>query len=125
MAQSPTQAVGAKAEQLALDYLCEYGLRCLTRNFRCRFGEIDLILLDDDCLVFVEVRYRSRNRYADAAMSVGKAKQRKIILTASYFLRGRINFANAVMRFDVVAIDSAAEGQYTIQWLKDAFRPEY
>ena len=125
MAQSPTQAVGAKAEQLALDYLYEKGLRCLTRNFRCRFGEIDLIMLDEDCLVFTEVRFRSRNAYTNAAMSVGIAKQRKIILTASYYLRGRKQFTNTVMRFDVMAIDSAADGQYTIQWLKDAFRPEY
>ena len=125
MAQSPTQAVGAKAEQLALDYLFAKGLRCLTRNFRCRFGEIDLIMLDDDCLVFTEVRFRSRNRYTNAAMSVGIAKQRKIILTASYYLRGRKQFANTIMRFDVMAIDSASAGQYTIQWMKDAFRPEY
>jgi putative endonuclease len=125
MAQSPTQAVGARAEQLALDHLIVNGLRCLQRNFRSRFGEIDLIMLDDDCLVFVEVRFRSRNRFSNAAMSVGLSKQRKIILTASYFLRGRKRYANAIMRFDVVAIDSAMDGQYTIQWLKDAFRPAY
>ena len=125
MAQSTTQAVGSRAEQLALDHLIENGLKCLQRNFYCRFGEIDLIMLDDDCLVFAEVRFRSRNRFSTAAMSVGASKQRKIILTASYFLRGRKQFANSVMRFDVIAIDGTADGQYTIQWLKDAFRPEY
>jgi len=125
MAQSPTQAIGARAERLALDHLLENGLRCLQQNFHCRFGEIDLIMLDGDCLVFAEVRYRSRNRFSNAAMSVGMAKQKKIILTASYFLRGKRQYANNIMRFDVIAIDGAAAGQYTIQWLKDAFRPGY
>ena len=125
MAQSPTQAVGARAEQLALDHLIENGLQCLQQNFYCRFGEIDLIMLDGDCLVFAEVRFRSKNRYYNAAMSVGPGKQRKIILTASYFLRGRKQYANSTMRFDVIAIDGTAAGQYTIQWLKDAFRPGY
>ena len=125
MAQSPTQAIGARAEQLALDYLIENGLRSLQRNFSCRFGEIDLIMLDGDCLVFAEVRFRSKNRYSSAAVSVGPGKQKKIILTASYFLRGRKQYANSTMRFDVIAIDSTALGQYTIQWLKDAFRPGY
>jgi len=123
MARSRTQAIGARAEQLALDHLIDYGLRCLQRNFRCRFGEIDLIMLDDDCLVFVEVRFRSSNRFSNAAMSIGPAKQRKIVLTASFFLSGRKRYANSVIRFDVVAIDSTAQGQYTIQWIKDAFRP--
>jgi len=125
MAQSPTQTIGARAEGLALDHLVENGLRCLQQNFHCRFGEIDLIMLDGDCLVFAEVRYRSRNRFSNAAMSVGMAKQKKIILTASYFLRGKRQYANNIMRFDVIAIDGAAAGQYTIQWLKDAFRPGY
>ena len=125
MAQSRTQAIGARAERLALDHLIDNGLQCLAQNFHCRFGEIDLILLDDDCLVFTEVRFRSKNRFSSAAVSVGPAKQKKIILTASYFLRGRKQYANSTMRFDVVAIDSAAAGQYTIQWLKDAFRPGY
>jgi putative endonuclease len=125
MAGSRTQAIGARAEQLALDHLIDYGLRCLQRNFRCRFGEIDLIMLDDICLVFVEVRFRSSNRFSNAAMSIGQTKQRKIILTASYFLSGRKQYANTTMRFDVIAIDSAAQGQYTIQWIKDAFRPAH
>jgi len=125
MARSPNQVVGARAEQLALDHMIENGLRCLHRNFNCRFGEIDLIMLDRECLVFGEVRFRTANRFSSAALSVGPTKQRKLILAAQYFLRGRKQYANSVMRFDVVAIDSAAQGQYTIQWLKDAFRPGY
>ena len=124
MARSATQVVGAEAERLALEHLVKNGLRCLRRNFRSRFGEIDLIMLDGDCLVFVEVRFRSRNRFSNAAMSVNSGKQRKIILTARYFLGRKTQYANSVMRFDVIAIDSAGNNQYTIQWLQDAFRPE-
>lgn len=123
MAQSAIQSIGAQAEQLALGHLLKNDLQYLQRNFRCRSGEIDLIMLDDDCLVFVEVRFRTRSSFTTAALSIGIAKQRKIIRTASYFIGGRRHYANAIVRFDVVGIDSAKPGQYTIQWIKDAFRP--
>jgi len=123
MALSANQSIGARAEQLALNYLLRQGLRLLEKNSRCRFGEIDLIMLDGRCLVFVEVRYRKRNRFTSAATSIGPAKQRKIIRTASFFLRGQPRYADATIRFDVVAIDRSASDQFTIEWLKDAFRP--
>ena len=124
MALSANQSIGAQAEQLALDYLLRRGLRLLEKNSRCRFGEIDLIMLDGRCLVFVEVRYRKRNRFSSAAMSIGPAKQRKIIRTASFFLRGRPRYTDATIRFDVVGIDRSAADQFTIEWLRDAFRPQ-
>jgi putative endonuclease len=123
MALSANQSIGARAEQLALNYLLRQGLRLLEKNSRCRFGEIDLIMLDGRCLVFVEVRYRKRNRFTSAATSIGPAKQRKIIRTASFFLRGQPRYADAIIRFDVVAIDRSASDQFTIEWLRDAFRP--
>ena len=123
MAQSAAQSIGTQAEQLALDYLLQHDLRYLRSNFRCRSSKIDLIMRDDHCLVFVEVRFRSRNRFTTAALSISVAKQRKIIRAASYFISGRQRYASAIVRFDVVGIDSAEPGQYTIQWIKDAFRP--
>jgi len=123
MALSATQSIGARAEQLALRHLQQQNLRCLQCNFRCRGGEIDLIMLDEECLVFVEVRFRAHNRFTTAALSIGVAKQRKIIRAASYFVGCRQRYANALIRFDVVGIDSAKPGQFTIQWIKDAFRP--
>ena len=124
MALSANQSIGARAEQLALDYLRRQGLRLLERNSRCRFGEIALIMLHGRCLVFVEVRYRKRNRFTSAAMSIGPAKQRKIIRTASFFLRGKPRYSDATIRFDVVAIDCPGSDQFTIEWLRDAFRPQ-
>ena len=58
----------------------------MTRNFRCRFGEIDLVMLDADCLVFIEVRYRKSGSFATAAESVDRRKQRKLALTGAFFL---------------------------------------
>ena len=123
MAPSATQSVGAEKEAQALAWLCAQGLLPVTRNFRCRFGEIDLVMLDGDCLVFVEVRFRSSNHYYSAAESVGPAKQRKLIVSAQLFLKSERRFRDRCCRFDVIAIDRLHPQQSAIQWIKDAFRP--
>ena len=94
------------------------GLRPVERNFRCRMGEIDLVMLDDDCLVFVEVRYRGGKRIAPASLTVDAQKQRKLIRTAAIYIASRSRFAGRKVRFDVAAIDGES-----MQWLRDAFRP--
>ena len=100
-----------------------HGLKLVSKNFRCRFGEIDLIMRDRLQLVFVEVRYRVANHFADAVLSIGPGKQQKIIRTASMFIARNKRFASSVMRFDVVAIDKSNCGEPRIRWLRDAFRP--
>jgi putative endonuclease len=103
-------------------------------------GEIDLVMQDQDCLVFVEVRYRKANRFASAAASevryrkanrfasaaasVDGRKQHKLALAAAAFLGRHPQYCNHPVRFDVVAFDAAADDRCTLQWLKDAFRPE-
>src|SRR4051812_25272216 len=72
---------GVAAEQLAESYLARLGLEIVERNYRCRFGEIDLIALDGDALVFVEVRLRRNSRFGGAAASIDYAKQRKLVAT--------------------------------------------
>lgn len=122
MGSSTTTAVGGRAEQLAYRYLLRNGLTPVARNFRCRGGEIDLIMLDNGCLVFVEVRFRSTNRFATAGVTVDRHKQRKIIRTAAMFLSRHSRFSNHIMRFDVIAIEG---GQSPVpDWIKDAFRPD-
>ena len=123
MAPSATQSVGAVTEARAQEYLQERGLSTRDRNFRCRFGEIDIVMMDQNCLVFVEVRYRRNNHYYTAAQSVGRAKQRKLTLTASAYLRKHPRLANRPCRFDVIAIDGSNQQHSEIQWIKDAFRP--
>lgn len=116
-----TGAVGQRAEQVAFAYLVERRLRPLARNFRCRGGEIDLIMLDGDCLTFIEVRYRASTVFSHPSLTVDCHKQKKIVRTAALFITRNRNFSNHTMRFDVVAIDGVKN--VTIDWIKDAFRP--
>jgi len=113
--------VGDRAERKALRFLIREGLKPVTRNFRSRGGEIDLIMLHGDCLTFVEVRYRKSTRFSTPALTVDRHKQRKILRTAALFLADRPQYARLTSRFDVVAITGGEDS--TIEWLQDAFRP--
>jgi putative endonuclease len=113
---------GHEAEDTALCYLKKNGLDLLARNFRCRFGEIDLVMIDRECLVFVEVRYRAANRFADAKSSVDGRKQQRIALTAEAFLARHPQMAEHPVRFDVVALDGGGRDNDRLEWLRDAFR---
>jgi putative endonuclease len=106
---------GVRAEQLAADYLQRHGLKLLDRNYRCRFGEIDLILRDGDALVFVEVRKRSNSGYGGAAGSIDSHKQRRIVLTAQHYMASLR--ADPPCRFDAVLLDANDR----VEWLKNAF----
>ncbi len=98
------------------------GLQPVTRNFRSRGGEIDLIMLHDNCLVFVEVRYRRSVRLASPAATVNQTKQQKIVRTAAQYLATRRRYARHATRFDVVSITGS--GGENIEWIQDAFRPD-
>jgi putative endonuclease len=124
MAGPTTVAIGSRWEKLALEHLSSSGLHLISKNFRCRLGEIDLVMQDLDCLVFVEVRYRKANRFASAACSVDQHKQRKLARAAAVFLGQHPQYCDHPVRFDVVAFDAAPDKRCTLQWLQDAFRPE-
>lgn len=113
--------VGGHAEAQALAYLVRHGLQKVARNFRSRGGEIDLVMLDGECLVFIEVRYRKSAAFMTPAITVDSRKQRKILRTAALFLSRHSRYADQTMRFDVVAITGAEQRQ--INWVRDAFRP--
>ena len=123
MVRRDTRAVGVAAEQLAYDYLQGRGLKPVERNYRCRHGEIDLVMLDDGCLVFVEVRYRSRGAVARAAVTVDRQKQTRLIRTAEMFLATRPRFSSCAARFDVIGVDGRGTGRRTVEWIRDAFNP--
>ena len=112
---------GQHYEALACSFLEQQGLTLLTSNFHSRLGEIDLIMLDGDTLVFIEVRFRQASQFASAAESITQAKQQRIINTAKMFLAKNKAYQQCFCRFDVIAIelDSAQEAQY--HWLKAAF----
>ncbi len=109
---------GALAEQTAAQFLQQQGLRLVASNYRCRFGEIDLILRDGDTLVFAEVRLRSRSDFGGAAASIDRRKQAKLIRTAQHYLAGRTDMPPC--RFDALLLVSA-DGSAGMEWIRDAF----
>lgn len=109
---------GRKAEQLARQLLEAQQLTFIDSNYHCRFGEIDLIMLDQNTLVFVEVRYRKNQQFGGAIESITSSKQNKIRLTASHYLQKKNSHKNA--RFDVVLLSSLSNNS-EINWIKSAF----
>lgn len=112
-ARTAKQVEGEAAEDAALDYLQQRGLKLVQRNFRCKGGEIDLILLQQDTLVFVEVRKRADARYGGAAASVTARKQARLLLAAQFYLQ-RYRTPPAC-RFDVIAFDGSQ-----VNWIRNA-----
>lgn len=113
---------GDAAEQAALEYLQSRGLSLVSRNYLCRGGEIDLIMLDGKTLALIEVRLRSTIRFGGAAGSVTARKQQRIVLAARHLLMTRRELARYAARFDVVALEPGRDGKYQMEWLRDAFR---
>ena len=107
---------GDRAEQIAAAYLQDQGLAVIESRYRCRWGEIDLILRDRDTLVFAEVRLRSSKIFGGAAYSVDRRKQAKIIATARHYLAAT---KEAACRFDVVLLERIDPPR--IEWIRDAF----
>lgn len=108
---------GIRAEHLAAQFLQQHGLKLLQHNYRCRFGEIDLIMQDGETLVFAEVRLRSRADFGGAAASINSTKQKKLVRAAQYYLSSLASMP--VCRFDAVLLH--AQDVSSIEWLKDAF----
>lgn len=115
----PTLTKGDAAEALAEKFLVRQGLRTHCKNYRCRTGEIDLIMQHQDTLVFVEVRLRSNAQFCSAAESVDQRKQQKIMRTAQLYLQQK-NLTDAVpCRFDVIALSHADSSEP--EWIQNAF----
>ncbi|MGV6810192.1 MAG: YraN family protein [bacterium] len=116
------QQIGQLAEDRALAYLQAKGLQLRQRNFRCRLGEIDLIMHDNDYLVFVEVRYRQSRAYGGALASVTPSKQQRLIRAAQVYLQQpeQAQVLNDPMRFDVLAL-AAQQSEQDMIWIPHAF----
>ena len=109
-------ASGPQAEAFAAAFFERKGLRLLARNYRCRFGEIDLIARDGETLVFVEVRMRAGAGFGGAAASITGAKRAKLLRAARHYLSGTARMP--ACRFDALLVTGANE---TIEWLQNAF----
>jgi putative endonuclease len=114
------KGLGNTAESAALEYLLGKGLQLIYRNFRCRLGEIDLVMLDRRVLALIEVRYRADVSFGGAAASVAPHKQRRIVQAARYLLTAQPALGRYPARFDVVAIMPGANGPH-IDWIRAAF----
>lgn len=120
MPRVPFRALrGQKGESEALAYLRSRGLKLVTRNYRCRMGELDLIMSDDDTLVFVEVRKRGGNARIAPALTVTYTKQQRLIKAARHYLMTHAAQASRPCRFDVVGV-----ADDDIQWIPNAFDAE-
>lgn len=106
---------GERAETLAAEFLQGKGLRIVARNYRCRYGEIDLIARDGLTVVFVEVRSRSSESYGGAAASITAAKREKLLKTARHYLAGVSPLPPC--RFDAVLMSGEPP---RIEWIRNA-----
>jgi len=119
---SATQQIGNRGESIAKSFLEKQGYRCLERQWRCRAGEIDLVMQERDELVFVEVKYRASNDYGHPEEMVDWKKARRLTKTAFHYLRSK-NQDHSFWRFDTVAITGNAI-DHDIVHLKDTIRDE-
>lgn len=110
--------IGRAAEDRALTVLEQAGLRLLERNFRCRLGEIDLVMRDGTTVVFVEVRQRRSSRFGSAAESVSEGKLRRIRAAAELWLRRSRCSGHA--RIDIVTLDGGPADDPMIRWIRGA-----
>jgi putative endonuclease len=108
-------------ESRAAAHLEQHGLEVLTRGYRCRLGEIDLVCRDDRHLVIVEVRARSRGALCSAVDSIDAHKRRRIVQATRHLLMRHAEWQAVAVRFDVVAFDEIDAPQPQIRWIKNAF----
>lgn len=126
--QPQTRQKGFEFEALAVKYLEEKGLSLLCRNFSCKLGEIDIICVqkeiqnrvDQQIIVFVEVRFRKNSLFGGPLASVDFKKQQKLVKSAQFFLKTRPSLRMLPCRFDVVAI-TMKDTETEIEWVQNAF----
>ncbi len=113
---------GQHAEQIALTLLQKNNFELLEKNYRCRFGEIDIIAKRKHLIIFVEVRYRKNSQYGSAAESVTRKKQKKITITAKHYIQEYISTSmDFDYRFDVIALSTLDVEQARPHWIKGAW----
>ena len=120
--QALSPILGSEAERFARTFLEQQGLTFIMQNYRCRTGEIDLIMQDDDELVFVEVKYRKHNQYGSAIEFFHARKKRKFESAVLHYMQEKgFNPSVVPHRVDLVGIEGIAgkdQQQKSIDWLK-------
>jgi len=111
---------GAAAESRAATFLEQAGLVLVARNYRSPHGEIDLIMQQEQTLVFVEVRFRGRRDFGTPAETVDRRKQSRLRATAEHYLQRDPRASKRPCRFDIVALSSITNGD-RVEWIRNAF----
>jgi putative endonuclease len=112
--------LGCNAEATARDFLVAHGLTLVTQNYRCRFGELDLVMRDRNMLAVVEVRLRASSRFGGACASIDRRKRERIMHATRHLLLARRELRHLPVRFDVVAFDTSGSVD-DLHWIKGAF----
>lgn len=113
--------LGKSAEDIAAEHLRRHGLEIVTRNYRRRNGELDIVARAGDVLAIVEVRTRSSEAFGGAAASIDGWKRHKIIRAAEQLLQQHRELARLRVRFDVIVVHDAGSGQPRVEWIQHAF----
>ena len=117
--QALSPLIGREAENVARTFLEQQGLIFIVQNYRCRSGEIDLIMQDTEELVFVEVKFRSKNQYGCAIEFFHASKKRKFESAVMHYMQEK-GFNPSVIphRIDLVGIEVKGQQQQNVNWLK-------
>ena len=115
-----THEFGRKAEDAAATYLSRKGVTVVERNWRSKAGEIDIVSLDGECLVFVEVKGRQRKRSGPPEEAVSESKQRRLARVAAEYV-ARAGLEDTAVRFDVIAITRLADDRALLRHHRNAF----
>lgn len=112
--------LGKEAEEFAAQMLMDQGLILIEQNVYFRVGELDLVMKDNDSLVFVEVRRRRNNLFGGALGSITATKQKRLTKAALAYLQRNNLMDKVPCRFDLVAV-SETDGQLQAEWIKNIF----
>lgn len=116
--QAISPLIGNHAERFAQHYLESQGLTFISKNYRCKSGEIDLIMQDNDELVFVEVKYRNNQSHGSAVEYFHKNKQKKFVSAVMHYMQQKnLNPSIVPHRIDLVGIDNKLH-KNNVNWLK-------
>ena len=115
--------LGARGERIAARTLKRAGYRLVAKNYTCPAGEIDLIAVDHDTVVFVEVKTRASDRDADPEVNVHRRKQSQIVRAARFYLAANKAAQDCPCRFDVLAVVVDQKRKPVVEHFVDAFQP--
>ncbi|OEG00383.1 YraN family protein [Vulcanibacillus modesticaldus] len=111
------KALGNWGEDKAVQYLLAKGYKLIVKNWRNRFGEIDLIMLDKECIVFIEVRTKNNSKFGKGLETINHKKQQQLVRMANAFLQYK-NWWDNLVRFDIISIDKI-DGTFYIKHLEN------